>query len=45
MAPPRGIQLPIFPAKCSNLAAGGTWDALVLQPTSPHHLKRDEQAE
>jgi hypothetical protein len=31
------IPLPIFPAKCSNLVAGKTWDALVLQPTSPHH--------
>jgi hypothetical protein len=36
-APPRGIPLPIFPAKCSSLVAGETWDALALQSTSPHH--------
>jgi len=44
--PRRGtIPLPIFPAKCSNLVVRETWDALALQPTSPHHLKRHEQAE
>jgi hypothetical protein len=37
-APPRGIQLPIFAAKCSNLVAGETGTPWCFMSTSPHHL-------
>jgi hypothetical protein len=39
------IPLPIFPAKCSNLVAGETWDALVLHVDLASSPKRDEQRE